>query len=876
MSLFSSTITGNVLNDGETPMATIEVTGVTAGQLATVLTQYTPLETTTSNTASIGTNSAAVAALQTQVAAIPAPPDLTPYALAADLAAAEGLIAANQSSITSLSTSLTTGLAGKANQSALDALQLDVDGKSTPASVDLKLANHPTNASMNSAITSANNATLATVAANYGLKSTQDQQALDIAARQTAADVCQAIATALLPYTDTSRLNSAVALRTTPADVDQKIATALLPLVAQTALDAALALRDGRLDAAEAALATLQAAGFQSAADVAAALATALAAYTDTAGLNGLLAVRDARLDGARRGDPGPAGSGALRHLGRPLGLRGEPPIGHRRAQLRAGRAHHGRRHEPRQRPGVARADDLGPPGGHQHHPQPALQRRPPERLPRERQLHAVPGLRRLHAGGGHRPPGAPGQRVLGAGHPGRLLHERRDQRGHHGRPGRLLRLGPDGRRHRGGARALLNHRADGRRRRGRAGALQHHGADGRRHRGRRGGHRPLRLQHHRRPGRRHRRRAGAVQHHRADGRRHRRGRGGHRPLGVQHRGCPGRRHRGRPGALQHHRADGRRHRDGPGRLRALDGAPGPHRQRDQHRPDGLLGPDGDSRYFPTNGNVEEGGIYTMVLEQFTPRMIRALLPPAPLSATPILGNGATLRLNADCYSKAESDSRYATPADLDVISCTSLTASSFVNTLNFAATGNVSGVDALFTVDVQTPLLRAVSGDGYLRFGGGLVGLQFLDSGAAVVDEMTSSQIALEQDVNVAQSRTLACASIATTGGVANLAIQGGTQGIVCTSKGLNVTENFPLSANPTDGNVAVRVENTAPTGFAMLEMSANGGARRRPRAAARSTRPTRRSGCRTARAAPRPWWWRRTRTSRSTTASTTSATKR
>ena len=118
------------------------------------------------------------------------------------------------------------------------------------------------------------------MAANYGLKSTQDQQALDIAARQTAADVSQAIS-----------------MRTTPADVDQKIATALLPLVAQTALDAALALRDRRLDAAEAALAALQAAGFQTAADVAAALATALAAYTDTAGLNALLAVRDARLD---------------------------------------------------------------------------------------------------------------------------------------------------------------------------------------------------------------------------------------------------------------------------------------------------------------------------------------------------------------------------------------------------------------------------------------------------------------------------------------------------------------------------------------------------------------------------------------------------
>ena len=185
MSLFESTITGNILNDGQTPITTIEMQGVSAGQLATVLTAYTPLTDTTANTAAIGTNSAAVAALQAQVAALPSPPDLTPYALAADLAAAEGLVAANSSSI---------------------------------------------------------------------------------------------------------------ALRTTPADVDQKIATALLPLVAQTVLDAALALRDGRLDAAEAAIAALQ--GAQTAADVASALAAALASHTDTAGLNALLAVRDARLDG--------------------------------------------------------------------------------------------------------------------------------------------------------------------------------------------------------------------------------------------------------------------------------------------------------------------------------------------------------------------------------------------------------------------------------------------------------------------------------------------------------------------------------------------------------------------------------------------------
>ena len=67
-------------------------------------------------------NAAAVASLQAEVAGLPGPPNLAPYALAADVAAAEGSIAANQSSITALNTSLTTTLAGKANQSSLEAL----------------------------------------------------------------------------------------------------------------------------------------------------------------------------------------------------------------------------------------------------------------------------------------------------------------------------------------------------------------------------------------------------------------------------------------------------------------------------------------------------------------------------------------------------------------------------------------------------------------------------------------------------------------------------------------------------------------------------------------------------------------------------------
>ena len=107
MSLFPSTLTGRILDDGATPPPVIELQGISAGQLATVLTAYTPQTEHTANTAAIGVNAAAIAALQGQVAALPAAPDLAPYALAADLAAAEGSILANASGLVAVNTSLT-------------------------------------------------------------------------------------------------------------------------------------------------------------------------------------------------------------------------------------------------------------------------------------------------------------------------------------------------------------------------------------------------------------------------------------------------------------------------------------------------------------------------------------------------------------------------------------------------------------------------------------------------------------------------------------------------------------------------------------------------------------------------------------------------
>ena len=299
-------------------------------------------------------NATAIAALQTQVDNLPTPPDLAPYALASDLAAAEGLTAANTSSITALNTSLTTGLASKANQSALDALQLEVDGKSTPASVDTKLQAFSNTAAMNSAIASANNATLASVASNYALRTVTDQLALDLAAKQSGLDVDTKIANALLDRPTATDLTAAVNLKTTPADVDQRVTTALLTYVTQVALDAALALRDGRLDAAEASLATLQAAGFQTAAQVASAIATALLPYTDTANGTGRRAGAQGRQAGRPRcRHPRLAVCGPLCHVLRPDCRRNQPAEHDRRHPRAVGGPDHWRRQQLDQRPGL-------------------------------------------------------------------------------------------------------------------------------------------------------------------------------------------------------------------------------------------------------------------------------------------------------------------------------------------------------------------------------------------------------------------------------------------------------------------------------------------------------------------------------------------
>ena len=131
-----------------------------------------------------------------------------------------------------------------------------------------------------------------------------------------------------------------------------------------------------------------------------------------------------------------------------------------------------------------------------------------------------------------------------------------------------------------------------------------------------------------------------------------------------------------------------------------------------------------DARYFPVAPGAEGGGIYNLVQSQFTPKIIRNLLCQSPLSAQPILGNGSTLQISCDCWSKGQSDTRYPLIANF--------------NSLGQRVTDTVNSLTA--TAFVQTPLLQ--SGRRTCR--------------SRTPPPRSGPSIGLEQDVTVRSDRTL------------------------------------------------------------------------------------------------------------------------
>ena len=193
--MFEGPVTGNILEDLDNGEVT-DGTHVTAGQLALALTPYAQV----ADLATTGQQ-------RTGAGHRPSGHGSSP---------GHHGRAGGRARKQHLRSSLTTGLSNKADQSAFNVLEGEVATKSTPDGVDLKRSNYSTTAAMNG------NATLATVAANYGLKTVVDQHSLDIAARIT------------------------------PLEVDTKVANALLGVVTAAALASELASRDASISGLQA------------------------------------------------------------------------------------------------------------------------------------------------------------------------------------------------------------------------------------------------------------------------------------------------------------------------------------------------------------------------------------------------------------------------------------------------------------------------------------------------------------------------------------------------------------------------------------------------------------------------------------------------
>ena len=132
-----------------------------------------------------------------------------------------------------------------------------------------------------------------------------------------------------------------------------------------------------------------------------------------------------------------------------------------------------------------------------------------------------------------------------------------------------------------------------------------------------------------------------------------------------------------------------------------------------------------DARYFARNPAVAEGdGIFHLVQEQFTPQFIRSLLFRPPLTGGAILGNGSVIEIEADCWSKAQSDGRYPLVATFNSLGSTVTSIDGRVTALEnapgVAPTADLTVNSLTATSFVQTPLLQSAAADLRRRHAGG------------------------------------------------------------------------------------------------------------------------------------------------------------
>ena len=156
-----------------------------------------------------------------------------------------------------------------------------------------------------------------------------------------------------------------------------------------------------------------------------------------------------------------------------------------------------------------------------------------------------------------------------------------------------------------------------------------------------------------------------------------------------------------------------------------------------------------DARYFPVAPGVEGGGIFNLIQTQFTPKIIRNLLCQTPLSAQPILGNGSTLQISCDCWSKGQSDTRYPLIANFNSLG---QRVTDLENSPGVDPTADLTVNTLTATAFVQTPLLQSAAADLQIRNATTTIRAE---DGTLVASFATGS-IGLEQDITVRSDRTL------------------------------------------------------------------------------------------------------------------------
>ena len=149
-----------------------------------------------------------------------------------------------------------------------------------------------------------------------------------------------------------------------------------------------------------------------------------------------------------------------------------------------------------------------------------------------------------------------------------------------------------------------------------------------------------------------------------------------------------------------------------------------------------------DARYFARN--------------PFTPQFIRSLLFRPPLTGGAILGNGSVIEIEADCWSKAQSDGRYPLVATFNSLGSTVTSIDGRVTALEnapgVAPTADLTVNSLTATTFVQTPLLQSAAAD--LQIRNTTTTLRAEDG--TLLASFAAGSIGLEQDITVRSDRTL------------------------------------------------------------------------------------------------------------------------